>query len=279
MKVGYLGVPGSNSEVALQNECKDAENVEAIGYATFLELIDDLENKKINTAIIPVENSTTGFIARTADLFRNRSIVAVADRYEPIKYMLFGIPGSRIEHITDVYSHPEALSQCEDFLSNYPHIKARAYGDTAKSAAYARSQNQQHIAAIANQRAGELYGLESLAENVQSEQSNTTRFYIMKHVDEAVLAGDQLSLYLEVRHEPGALSKLLQIFGILNCNLLSLNARPIPGKSFAYGFFLELDMSQMAVSFDVLWQTVLQAVDNIQILGQFERRNNKEYNN
>ena len=100
----------------------------------------------------------------------------------------------------------------------------------------------------------------------------------MKHADAAILKGNQLSLYLEVRHEPGALSKLLQIFGILNCNLLSLNARPIPGQPFAYGFFLELDMTDMSVAFDVLWQTVLQAVTYIQILGRFERTNHIEYN-
>ncbi|MGP6147318.1 prephenate dehydratase [Jeotgalibaca sp. A122] len=279
MKVGYLGVPGSNSEVALQNECKNIPDVEAIGYATFPELIADLANKKLSTAIIPVENSTTGFITRTADLFRSQPIVAVSDRYEPINYMLFGIPGSKLEDITEIYSHPEALSQCEKFLSHHPHIKAQAYGDTAKSAAHVHEQNQPYMAAIANPRAGKLYGLEPIATNIQTEESNTTRFYIMKHTDDIVLQGNQLSLYLEVRHEPGALSKLLQIFGILNCNLLSLNARPIPGKPFAYGFFLELDMSHMAVSFEVLWQTVLQAVNQIQILGQFERRNDKEYNN
>lgn len=278
MKVGYLGVPGSNSEVALQNECHGMPDIEAMGYTTFPELISDLVEKKLEMALIPVENSTTGFIARTADLFRNKPIVAVADRYEPIDYTLFGVPGTDLSTITEVYSHPEALSQCEAFLAQFPEMKEMPFADTAKSAAYVKKQNSPQMAAIANPRAGKLYGLEPLAMDIQTEKSNTTRFYIMKHSDAAILKGDQLSLYLEVRHEPGALSKLLQIFGILNCNLLSLNARPIPGQPFAYGFFLELDMTDMSVAFDVLWQTVLQAVTYIQILGRFERTNHIEYN-
>ena len=278
MKVGYLGIPGSNSEVALQNECHAIPDVEAIGYATFPDLITDLAQKNLEMALIPVENSTTGFITRTADLFRNKPIVAVADRYEPIQYMLFGVPGAELSDITQVYSHPEALSQCEEFLSQFPKMKEMPFADTAKSAMYVKQQNSPHMAAIANPRAGELYGLEALATDIQTEKSNTTRFYIMKHQDDRELQGNQLSLYLEVIHEPGALSKLLQIFGILKCNLLSLTARPIPGQPFAYGFFLELDMTQMSVSFDVLWQTVLQAVTYIQVLGRFERTNNNEYN-
>lgn len=268
-------MPGSNSEVALQNEFRDIPEVEAVGFADFPTLIGALVTKGIEQAVIPVENSTTGFIARTADLLRNQPIVAVADRYEPIQYVLFGIPGSTLADIKEVYSHPEALSQCSKFFAEHPGLTERAYGDTAKSALYVKEQNDPEIAAIANWRAGELYGLVPLVTDIETEKSNTTRFYIMKHRDEVELTGNQLSLYLEVRHEPGALSKLLQIFGILNCNLLSLNARPIPGKPFAYGFFLELDMAEMAVSFDVLWQTILQAVDHIQILGQFERNNNK----
>ena len=91
----------------------------------------------------------------------------------------------------------------------------------------------------------------------------------MKHQDNVQLTGKQLSLYLEVRHEPGALSKLLQVFGLLDCNLLSLNARPIPGKPFAYGFYLELDLSQMSIGFNDLMKIVDKASDYSQILGRF----------
>lgn len=275
MKVGYLGVPGSNSEAALQKECQGMEDLEAIGYSNFPDLIDDLANKKIAMAVIPVENSTTGFIARSADLFRYKPIAAFADRYETIQHTLWGLPGSSLTDISAVYSHPEALSQCGDFFASNPHITANAYADTAQSAAYVKESHLLYQAAIASPRAGELYGLEPLLSDIQTEKTNTTRFYIMKHKDDVALKGNQLSLYVEVRHEPGALSRLLQAFGLLNCNLLSLNARPIPGEPFAYGFFIEIDTSLMTVEMMILWEILQQASDYLQIIGQFERKDNK----
>lgn len=274
MKVGYLGVPGSYSEAALQKECAGMENLAAIGYGNFPDLVNDLADKQIEMAVIPVENSTTGFIARSSDLFRHKPIVAVADRYEPVQHTLWGIPGSKLSEITDVFSHPEALSQCDTFFAEHPHLRANGYADTAQSAAFIRESNLPNQAAIASPRAGELYGLEPLMKNIQTENTNTTRFYIMKHQDDAELAGHQLSLYVEARHEPGALSKILQAFGLLQCNLLALNARPIPEKPFAYGFFMEIDMSKMTVKFETLWEILQQASEYIQVLGQFVPKEN-----
>ena len=269
MKVGYLGVPGSYSEAALQKECQTMEEFEAIGFPNFQAIIDALASKRISMAVIPVENSTTGFIARSADLFRHQPIVAVADRFESVQHSLWALPGSQLSDITDVYSHPEALSQCDTFFAANPQLTQHAYTDTAQAAAFIQRSQLPHQAAIASQRAGELYGLEALRQDIQTEESNTTRFYIMKHQDNVQLTGKQLSLYLEVRHEPGALSKLLQVFGLLDCNLLSLNARPIPGKPFAYGFYLELDLSQMSIGFNDLMKIVDKASDYSQILGRF----------
>lgn len=276
MKVGYLGVPGSYSEATLQKECHMVEELEAIGYASFQALIDDLADKNISMAVIPVENSTTGFIARSADLFRHQPIVAVAERFESVQHTLWALPGSQFSEIRDVYSHPEALSQCDTFFAENTQLTSHAYADTAKSAAYVKESNLAHQAAIASPRAGELYGLEALQSDIQTENSNTTRFYIMKHEDDVVLSGNQLSLYLEVRHEPGALSQLLQVFGLFNCNLLSLNARPIPGKPFAYGFFLEIDLSLMNVAFEVLMKIIDQSSDYSQVLGRFDHQNTLE---
>ena len=272
MKAGYLGVPGSNSESALQKEIQGMSDVDPIGYSNFPSLIDDLADKKISMAIIPVENSTTGFIARSADYFRHQPIVAVADHYEVIEHTLFGLPGSKLEDITNVYSHPEALSQCDTFFAKHPHLVAKAYADTARAAEYVKNSQSLTQAAISSPRAGEIYGLQALERDIQTEDSNTTRFYIMKHKDDVTLKGSHLALYVEIRHEPGSLSKLLQAFGLLQINLLSLNARPIPGKPFAYGFYIEIDLTLMTVEFDILWALLEQASEYLQLLGQFNRQ-------
>ena len=272
LKAGYLGVPGSYSETALQRESQGMDDVEAIGYTNFPSLIDDLADKKISMAVIPVENSTTGFIARSADYFRHKPIVAVADRYETVQHTLLGMPGSKLEDITNVYSHPEALSQCDTFFEKHPNLEAKAYSDTARAAEFIKNSKSLTQAAISSPRAGELYGLQALERDIQTEKSNMTRFYVMKHEDDVTLKGSHLALYVEIRHEPSSLSKLLQAFGLLQINLLSLNARPIPGKPFAYGFYIEIDMTLMTVEFDILWALLEQASEYLQILGQFNRK-------
>lgn len=272
MKIGYQGVPGSYSETALQEYFKDykEEKIEAIGYSDFQKVIDDLENNELEVIVIPVENSTTGLIARTVDLFRYRPIIAIAENYQSIQHTLWGLPDSSIEDITEVYSHPEALSQCTTFFASHPAVTAKAYEDTAKAAEYIAENGKINQAALASQRAGELYGLKALKKSVQTESLNTTRFYIMKHAETVQLEGDILSLYVETKHESGALAKFLQVFNLFDCNMESLNARPISGKPFKYGFFMEVDISQMTSPFELLWQTLEQVSEYVRLLGRFD---------
>lgn len=276
MKVGYQGIPGSYSETVVQSQYKTTKELDVIGYPNFPSLVGDLVSKKLDSAVIPVENSTTGLIARSADLFRYQPIVATAEHYESIQHTLWGLPGSELSTIQTVYSHPEALSQCDHFFKTYPYLEARAYEDTAKAVVFIKEKMDLKQAAIASPRAGKLYGLKELKPQIQTENNNMTRFYIMQHKENAILTGNQLSLYVETRHESGALSKLLQVFNLFDCNLLALNARPIPGKSFVYGFFIELNIASMQVSFEILWQTLQHVSEYVQLLGQFEAEIKKE---
>lgn len=272
MKIGYQGVPGSYSETALQEykQAHQLQDVTAIGYSSFKALIDEIEDGHLDLIVIPVENSTTGLIARTVDLLRYRSLVAVDENYQSIQHYLWGLETSEINTITEAYSHPEALSQCDTFFANHPHITAKAYEDTAKSAQFIAEEGSIHQAALASKRAGELYGLKQLAASVQTESMNTTRFYIMAPNEKVTLKGDILSLYIETKHESGALAKLLQVFTLFDCNMESLNARPISGKPFAYGFFMEVDVSKSTVPFELLWQTLEQVSEHLQVLGRFD---------
>lgn len=276
MKVGYQGIPGSYSETVVQSQYKATEELDVVGYSNFLSLVSDLVSKKLDCAVIPVENSTTGLIARSVDLFRYQPIVATAEHYESVQHTLWGLPGSELSTIQTVYSHPEALSQCDHFFKVHPYLEAKAYEDTAKAALFIKEKMDLNQAAIASPRAGKLYGLKELKSQIQTENNNTTRFYMMKHKDNAVLTGNQLSLYAETRHESGALSKLLQVFNLFDCNLLALNARPISGKSFVYGFFIELNIASMQVPLEILWQTLQQVSEYVQLLGQFDAEIKKE---
>lgn len=275
MKVGYQGVAGSYSEAALKEYCQQLEEVEAIGYSNFSDLIEDMAHKRLDMIVLPVENSTTGFIARSVDLLRYQPLVAIADNYQSIQHTLWGLAESSVEELTEVYSHPEALGQCDAFFEAHSYLSAVAYEDTAKAAAYVAEMQNPQLGALASPHAGELYGLQALATSVQTEKSNSTRFYIMKHQADVQLKGTVLSLYVETKHEAGALSKLLQVFDLFESNLLGLNARPIPEQPFRYGFFIEVSLTDLGIPFAILWQTLEHVAEHVQILGQFDPANRK----
>lgn len=280
MQIGYQGVAGSYSEATLQDYVKLHPNrfnhVNAVAYSDFKSVVDDLLNGQLDLIVVPVENSTTGIIARVMDLLRYQDVMAMAEMYQPVQHSLLGLESSRLSDIKKVYSHPEALSQCLDFFDRYPHIESVVYEDTAKAAAYVQSLGDVTAAAIASPRAGIIYDLVPLKEKVQDEASNMTRFYIIEKKKDREYTGDCLSMYIETAHEPGALLKILQVFDVFNCNLINLSARPIMDRPFTYGFFLELSIVDMTSSVDVMLQTVEHIAEHSQVIGKFYRKNRQE---
>lgn len=273
IKIGFQGIEGSYSEMTLQDYLSReglTNQANIIGYTNFPSIVEDIINKNLDMAILPIENSTTGLISRTMDLLRYQSVVAIAEAYQSVEHSLWGVEGSSLESLEEVFSHPEALSQCESFFKKYPHITPRAYQDTAESAFLVSEQDDIRKGSLSSWRAGQLYGLVPLLEKVQTEVTNTTRFYMIGHVDEVELSGERLALYVETRHEAGALLKLLQVFDITNCNLERLNARPIPNYPFSYGFFIEVDISRITSSIDLLFEMMRQVSLHIQLIGQFQ---------
>ena len=275
MRIGYQGVAGSYSEATLQDYIKTLTDttteIVPVPYGDFKSVVNDLLDDKLDLIVVPVENSTTGIIARVTDLLRYKPVMAIAEAYQPVRHTLWGVEGSRLEDIQMVYSHPEALSQCQVFFNSYPLIESKVYEDTAKAASYIQSLNRRDIAAIASPRAGELHHLVPLMENVQDESTNTTRFYVIEKIQEREYTGTCLSLYVETRHESGALSKLLQVFDIFNCNLQNLSARPIENQPFTYGFFIEVSIKEMSSPVNILIQTLDQVSEYLQIMGQYDQ--------
>ncbi|UUX34178.1 prephenate dehydratase [Fundicoccus culcitae] len=272
MRIGYQGVPGAYSEMALQKYFSEiaSNQIEAIEYDKFSTLIQAVANKALDYAVVPIENSTTGLISRTMDLFRYQPITAVGELLQPVQHVLWGIKGSQVEQLKVVYSHPEALAQSQNFFEQHPFISSQAFEDTAKAAQWVAQQNDPTIAALASQRAGELYDLIPLKEAIQTEQTNTTRFFIIRHQEFANQDGNRLIAYFETRHQPGALLKILQTFDLFNCNLEGLNARPIPGQPFSYGFFIEVNIEHAKASLSLLKEVLNQAAEYVQLIGRFD---------
>lgn len=238
MKVGYQGNHGTYSEIATLNYFKGQE-IEQEGFHNFPSLFKALSEKEIDYAVFPVENTTTGIISRTYDYFRNYDIYAVGEVNVPITEDLVVVPGTKIEEIREVYSHPEALSQCNHFFEQHPNCKSMAYQDTAASVAYVKKCNDHSKAALASWRAREYYGMESLQESVQDSSRNMTRFLVMANKETVTKDADKVSMVLVLKNHSGSLYNALGILAKNGIDLIRLESRPIPDSPFQYMFYID----------------------------------------
>ena len=238
MKIGYQGVEGSFSETALRQYFASA-NYEEKGYREFIAMFQDLEKGVLDYALFPVENTTTGIIARTYDYFQYYKVYAIGEIVLPIHHSLIVKPGTKMEDIKEVYSHPEALSQCQGLFRRYPELKPVVYEDTALSVRYVKESPGNHKAALAGELAAQLNDMQILLHDVQDNDANMTRFLVVSNKEEYEDDADKISIRIVLKHIPGALYHALGIFASKNINVLKLESRPIPGKVFEYCFYLD----------------------------------------
>lgn len=287
MKIGYQGIPGSYSETVLADYIKRSglskDQVQALGYEDFSSLVGALEGGDLDLAIFPIENSTTGLITRTLDLFRSKEIYAIDEIFLEVNHTLWGLDGARVSDLREVYSHPEALGQCQSFFDRHPNIRAISYSDTAAAAKAVAQAQDPSLGALSSPRAGQIYGLRPIIETVQTERSNMTRFFIMKGIDlggggygqalNRIRAQDpkrsRLMVYLQTKHQTGSLAKVLNAFEVFDCNLQGLDARPIKGSPFKYGFFIELETARLDLDFEIFWETLTYGTEYIELIGAF----------
>lgn len=216
-----------------------AAGYEEVCYSEFVDMLRDLDLGTIDYAMFPVENTTTGIIARTYDYFQYYNVHAVGEVVVPIRECLIALPGTSIDEIRSVYSHPEALSQCNGMFKRYPQMKPVVYEDTALSVAYIRDAGDPHKAALASDLAAEIYGMEIIERDAQDNDANMTRFLCLSGRPEYPANADKVSIRMVTSHSPGSLYKALGIFASLDINVLKLESRPIIGKLFEYCFYLD----------------------------------------
>lgn len=244
MKIGYQGIPGSYSEMSVQDylesENLDRKKIKIISYNNFPSLISNLLEDNLQKIIIPVENSTTGTITRVTSLLRYEPVSVIGEVYQEVGHRLLGLIDSSLDDLKLIYSHPEALSQCRSFFVKYPHLVERPFADTASAAKFISENKDKSLAAIASARAGEIYGLKDFGLNIVDEYTNTTRFYVIKKFENNKdYKGNKISLYLEAKHEHGSLLNILEVLRLFKINMTKLNSQPIPDKPFQYGFWIE----------------------------------------
>lgn len=248
--VAFQGEPGAYSEVAVLQLFPDAKPVPS---TSFREVFDRVESGEVDWGVLPIENSLTGSIKENYDLLSERSVTLVAETIVAVQHCLMALPGQRLEDIRQALSHPQGLEQCSDFLHRLGVEQVPAY-DTAGSAKIIRQEERMGAGAIASRRAAEIFRLEILAESIQNQSDNFTRFLAIARPDHPprlnLLAPRKTTLVLGLSNEPGALHRALGVLALRGIQLTRLESRPNRKKPWEYLFYLDFegDLHELTVT-------------------------------
>jgi prephenate dehydratase len=237
MKIAYQGEPGAFSEAAARRVDPDAP---LIPCRSFDEVFDTVQAGAAACGVLPIENSIGGSIHRNYDLLLERSLPIVGEVELPVVHHLLALPGATLDGLRRVYSHPQGLAQCERFLRTLTNVEIIATYDTAGSAKMVADAKMLDAGAIASARAGEVFGLQSLAASVQDFDDNITRFLVVGAAPLPNRAPDKTSIVFSLPNEPGSLFKALSVFALRGISLTKLESRPIPGRPWEYLFYVDL---------------------------------------
>lgn len=238
-KIAFQGERGAFSEIASKKLF--GENIFISPSFSFDEVFQKVKNGEVNYGVIPVENTLTGIIFETYDLLLKYSLTIVGELNLQINHQLIANKNYNLNEIKKVYSHPQALGQCSEFIKTLKNAEAIPAYDTAGSALLFKDKKHEGIAAIASREAAKIYNLKILKKDIQNNKENFTRFLaISKKKITSKFINPKTSICFELKSIPGALFKALSVFALRDIDLLKIESRPIPHKPFQYIFYIDL---------------------------------------
>lgn len=267
-RVVYQGVPGAYGEMACLNFF--GSDCPCRGVGSFEAVLEAVERGEADYGVLPIENSSTGGIRQVYELLGEYEQFIVGETTVKVEHCLMAGEGATLETITHVYSHEQGLFQSERFLKEHPSWIQVPYINTAQSCRYVAESGDSTKAAIGSVRAAELYGLKILVRGVNYNGDNTTRFAVIaKHMERRKCV-DKISALLSLPHQVGSLNEVLTLFAVHGLNLVKLESRPLPGRSWEYLFFVDFsgDLSQPEV--DAVILELSQVCSYLRILGNYK---------
>ena len=241
MRIAYQGEPGAYSEAAA---LRYSDHADLLACESFEQVFQAVDQGKADHGVLPVENSIGGSIHRNYDLLLEHDLPIVGEVQLVITHNLMALPGTRIDELTRIYSHPQALAQCERFLRALPHVAVEASYDTAGSAKLVKEKHLVGAGAIASERAAQVFGLEILQSEIQDFSDNITRFLVVSRVADPDPLVDKTTVVFSLPNEPGALFKALSVFALRDIDLTKIESRPIRGRPWEYLFYVDLPLGR-----------------------------------
>ena len=264
--VACQGVEGAYSQIAVDRLFKRSE----ITYLdTFDAVFAAVEGGACRYGVLPLENSTAGSVNQVYDLMMRHDFHIVRSVRVKVDHNLLARPGTTLAGVREVYSHQQAISQCQGFLAGLDGVEVHACDNTAMAARMVAESGRDDVAALSSRSCAELYGLDVPAADVQDMGNNHTRFVCLSRDLEVYPGSDRTSLMIVVSHSPGSLNRVLSRFQSLGINLIKLESRPIPNRDFEFMFFFDLECPVAAPEFAVLLSSLGDVCEEFRYLGSY----------
>ncbi len=240
-RVAYQGERGAYSEDAVA--AVFGETVEPLPCLEFRDAFEAVDTGRGTHAVLPVENSIEGTVAQVNDLLLEHDLTVTGEVIVVVDHCLIANPKSDIDKIRMVYSHPQALGQCRRYLARHPAWKQVPAYDTAGSVKLIKERGRKEEAAIASRRSAEIYGMNVLAEGIQTDHENYTRFFVVEKHPRRIEGADKTSIAFVAKNLPGSLHACLGEFARRGINLTKLESRPRSARPWNYVFYADFEGS------------------------------------
>lgn len=266
IRVVFQGAEGAYSQAAMMQYF--GNEIDSFHVDTFRDAMSAIEEGSADFAVLPLENSTAGIVSDIYDLLVEFENYIVGEQIIKIEHCLLGLPGTNIEDIKTVYSHPQSLMQSARFLNEY-NWKQISMQNNAFAAKKVVEDNDKTQAAVASAYAGEIYGLEVLKQGVNQSETNATRFIIVTNQKVFLKDAKKISICFEIPHESGSLYRLLSHFIYNNLNLCKIESRPIEGRNWEYRFFVDIEGNLADSAVKNALRGLRDEARNMKILGNY----------
>ncbi len=266
-RVVFQGAEGAYSQAAMETYFGD--QVRSFHVDTFREAMESIEEGSADFAVLPIENSTAGVVSEIYDLLVEFENYIVGEQIIRIEHCLLGLPGTKLDDIKRVYSHPQSLMQSARFLKEHSFWQQISMRNNAFAAQKVAEDKDPAQAAIASEYAAKVYGLEVLQQRVNQSSSNSTRFIIVTNQKIFRENAQKVSICFEVPHESGSLYHMLSHFIYNNLNMTKIESRPIEDRSWEYRFFIDFDGNLSDGAVKNALRGLREEARNMKILGNY----------
>lgn len=270
-KVAIQGIKGCFHEQAARLFYEKHGHVvpEVVECGTFDDLYSSMSNGQADAAVMAIENTVSGGLLPNFELLRKYDRKIKGEVFLRIQQNLMALPGQSIQDIKEVRTHYMAINQTREFFKDYPWIRLVESEDTAKSAAEVASQGLRSVGAVASTLAADLYGLEIMAESIETYKQNFTRFLVFDdalEVDKSEV--NKASMCFTLCHKPGSLAHVLTILSFYDMNLTRIQSLPIPGQEWQYFFYVDIKFDDYH-RYEQALAAVRPLMEDLNILGEY----------